>query len=141
MRASYEVGDSWNAIRTLPARQDRLVVHETRARRHQTGQRRTYACRQNVKRMPHDAWREARLAIAGPLLGSAGALVLYLLAVAYDLRELKALASLGFLINLFNLLPRSRSTAAGSRQARYVRSSGCSWRPSTSGSPLRSCSA
>jgi Zn-dependent protease len=58
-----------------------------------------------LKQMPHDAWREARLAIAGPLLGSAGALVLYLLAVAYDSPQLKALAFLGFLINLFNLLP------------------------------------
>src|SRR2546430_12348027 len=26
-----------------------------------------------MKQMPHNAWREARLAIAGPLLGSAGA--------------------------------------------------------------------
>jgi Zn-dependent protease len=58
-----------------------------------------------LKQMPHDAWREARLAIAGPLLGSAGALVLYLLAIAYDSQQLKALAFLGFLINLFNLLP------------------------------------
>ena len=58
-----------------------------------------------LKQMPHDAWREARLAIAGPLLGSAGALVLYLLALVYDSQELKALAFLGFLINLFNLLP------------------------------------
>jgi Zn-dependent protease len=58
-----------------------------------------------MKQMPHSAWREARLAIAGPLLGSAGALALYLLAVAYDSRQLKALAFLGFLINLFNLLP------------------------------------
>ena len=31
-----------------------------------------------MKQMPHNAWREARLAIAGPLLGSAGALALYL---------------------------------------------------------------
>jgi Zn-dependent protease len=58
-----------------------------------------------LKQMPRDAWREARLAIAGPLVGSAGALVLYLLALAYDSPELKALAFLGFLINLFNLLP------------------------------------
>lgn len=58
-----------------------------------------------MKQMPHDAWREARLAIAGPLLGSAGALALYLLGAAYDSRQLKALAFLGFLINLFNLLP------------------------------------
>jgi Zn-dependent protease len=58
-----------------------------------------------LKQMPHDAWREARLAIAGPLLGSAGALILYLLGVAYDSQQLKALAFLGFLLNLFNLLP------------------------------------
>jgi Zn-dependent protease len=59
----------------------------------------------SMKRMPHDAWREARLAIAGPLLGSAAALALYLAGVAYDSQHLKALAFLGFLINLFNLLP------------------------------------
>jgi Zn-dependent protease len=58
-----------------------------------------------MKRMPSDAWREARLAVAGPLLGSAGALTLYLVALAYDSQQLKALAFLGFLINLFNLLP------------------------------------
>jgi Zn-dependent protease len=58
-----------------------------------------------MKRMPSDAWREARLAIGGPLLGSAGALALYLVALAYDSQHLKALAFLGFLINLFNLLP------------------------------------
>jgi Zn-dependent protease len=58
-----------------------------------------------MKRMPSDAWREARLAIGGPLLGSAGALALYVVALAYDSQQLKALAFLGFLINLFNLLP------------------------------------
>jgi Zn-dependent protease len=58
-----------------------------------------------MKQMPHNAWREARLAIAGPLLGSAGALLLYLLGFVYDSQQLKALAFLGFLINLFNLLP------------------------------------
>jgi Zn-dependent protease len=58
-----------------------------------------------MKQMPHNAWREARLAIAGPLLGSAGALLLYIAGVAYDSQQLKALAFLGFLINLFNLLP------------------------------------
>src|ERR687888_371271 len=58
-----------------------------------------------MKEMPHDAWREARLAIAGPIVGSLGALVLYVLGVAYDSHDLKALAFLGFFINLFNLLP------------------------------------
>jgi Zn-dependent protease len=58
-----------------------------------------------LKQMPQNAWREARLAIAGPLLGSAGALLLYLLGLVYDSQQLKALAFLGFLLNLFNLLP------------------------------------
>src|SRR3989454_7099200 len=60
-----------------------------------------------LKQMPHNAWREAKLAIAGPLLGSAGALALYIAGVAYDSRPLKAIAFLGFFINLFNLLPAS----------------------------------
>jgi Zn-dependent protease len=58
-----------------------------------------------LKQMPHNAWREAKLAIAGPLLGSAGALALYIAGVAYDSNPLKAIAFLGFFINLFNLLP------------------------------------
>jgi Zn-dependent protease len=58
-----------------------------------------------LKQMPHNAWREARLAIAGPLLGSAGALAIYLAGSAYDSNKLKALAFLGFFLNLFNLLP------------------------------------
>jgi Zn-dependent protease len=58
-----------------------------------------------MKQMPNNAWREARLAIAGPLLGSAAALLLYIVALVYDSQQLKALAFLGFLINLFNLLP------------------------------------
>src|SRR3954471_19647418 len=60
-----------------------------------------------LKQMPQDAWREARVGIAGPLLGSAGAAVIYLAGLAYDLQHLKALAFLGFFINLFNLLPVS----------------------------------
>src|SRR4051794_20388396 len=58
-----------------------------------------------LKEMPHNAWREAKLAIAGPLLGSAAALALYNAGVAYDSNSLKAIAFLGFFINLFNLLP------------------------------------
>src|SRR5436309_10081311 len=45
----------------------------------------------SMKQMPEDAWREARLAIAGPILGSLGALVLYVLGVALDSHDLKAL--------------------------------------------------
>ena len=41
-----------------------------------------------LKEMPHNAWREAKLAIAGPLLGSAAALAIYLVGVAYDSQSL-----------------------------------------------------
>jgi Zn-dependent protease len=58
-----------------------------------------------LKQMPQNAWKEAQVALAGPILGSLGALAVYLAGVAYDSRFLKALAFIGFLINLFNLLP------------------------------------
>jgi len=58
-----------------------------------------------MREMPQDAWNEAKVAIAGPLLGSLGAAVIYAAGVAADSNHLKALAFLGFLINLFNLLP------------------------------------
>jgi Zn-dependent protease len=60
-----------------------------------------------LKQMPQDAWREARLAIAGPILGSLGAAAVYAVALAADSRPLKAIAFLGFFINLFNLIPAS----------------------------------
>jgi Zn-dependent protease len=60
-----------------------------------------------LRELPHDAWREARIGIAGPLLGSLGAAAVYAVGVASDSRSLKAIAFLGFLINLFNLLPAS----------------------------------
>ena len=58
-----------------------------------------------LKQMPHNAWNEAKLAIAGPILGSAGAAAIWIAGVAYDSNHLKALAFLGFFLNLFNLLP------------------------------------
>jgi Zn-dependent protease len=58
-----------------------------------------------LKQLPQDAWREAKLAIAGPILGSLGALAVYGVAVVEDSNRLKAIAFLGFFINLFNLLP------------------------------------
>src|SRR5437867_5409296 len=45
-----------------------------------------------MKQMPQDAWREARIGIAGPLLGSAGAAAIYIAGLAYDSQHLKALA-------------------------------------------------
>ncbi|MGA9761835.1 MAG: site-2 protease family protein [Gaiellaceae bacterium] len=58
-----------------------------------------------LKEMPPNAWREARLALAGPLVGSLGALVCWGFASAYDSPLLLALAYVGFFLNLFNLLP------------------------------------
>jgi Zn-dependent protease len=58
-----------------------------------------------LKEHPENAWREFQLAIAGPLLGSAGAAVVYAIAQAEDSNRLRGIAFLGFFINLFNLLP------------------------------------
>jgi Zn-dependent protease len=58
-----------------------------------------------LREMPKNAWREAQLALGGPLLGTAGAAVCWGLGVAYDSDLLRALGYVGFLINLFNLIP------------------------------------
>ncbi len=58
-----------------------------------------------MKRMPQDAWHEALNGIAGPILGSIGAAGIWIVGEATNSRPLIALAFLGFLINLFNLLP------------------------------------
>ena len=58
-----------------------------------------------MKENPRDAWHEARIALAGPVVGSLGAAAIYALGVAEDSNKLKAIAFLGFFINLFNLLP------------------------------------
>jgi Zn-dependent protease len=58
-----------------------------------------------MKQMPKDAWREARVALAGPILGSIGAGAVWVAAEALDSEFLLALAFVGFFLNLFNLLP------------------------------------
>jgi Zn-dependent protease len=58
-----------------------------------------------MKEMPKDAWREARVALAGPIIGSLGAVGVWAAGEALDSDFLVALAFTGFLINLFNLLP------------------------------------
>jgi len=65
-----------------------------------------------LKQPPKDARQEAVIAIGGPLVGSLGAVAALLLAVAapagtYTHDLLLALAYVGFLINLFNLVPFS----------------------------------
>lgn len=58
-----------------------------------------------LKDMPHDAETDAWVGLAGPLLGTAGALVCYLLARSWNLDWLLAVAYAGLFLNLFNLIP------------------------------------
>jgi Zn-dependent protease len=58
-----------------------------------------------MKRMPDDAAAEARVGLAGPVLGSLGVLVpLSLWGITGD-EFFQALTFVGFVLNLFNLLP------------------------------------
>jgi Zn-dependent protease len=58
-----------------------------------------------MKQLPDNAWKEAQVALAGPLLGTLGAAAVWGAGLAYHSNFLKAIAFVGFLINLFNLLP------------------------------------
>jgi Zn-dependent protease len=58
-----------------------------------------------LKQMPDDAWREAKVALAGPIVGSIGAAGVWIAGEALDSDLLIALAFTGFFLNLFNLLP------------------------------------
>jgi Zn-dependent protease len=58
-----------------------------------------------MKRMPDDAAAEARVGLAGPVLGSIGCLVPLALHWATGEDLFQALAFVGFFLNLFNLLP------------------------------------
>ena len=58
-----------------------------------------------AKSLGRDAAAEARVGLAGPVLGSLAAAAVAGLAVATGSDMLRALAFTGFLLNLFNLLP------------------------------------
>jgi Zn-dependent protease len=58
-----------------------------------------------MKEMPGNAWTEAKVGLAGPVLGSAGALAVLVWAEETDSNLLRGLAYVGFLLNLFNLVP------------------------------------
>jgi Zn-dependent protease len=58
-----------------------------------------------MKELPKDAAAEARVGLAGPVLGSAAALVPLGIHAAGGSDLFLALAYVGFLLNLFNLLP------------------------------------
>jgi len=60
-----------------------------------------------LKDQPHDAETEAYVGLGGPLLGTVGAMVAWLLAQSWQLPWLLAVAYAGFFLNLFNLIPLS----------------------------------
>jgi len=61
----------------------------------------------SMRRLPPNAYVEALVGIGGPILGSVGALVCLLIGIGTDSLFWFALASTGFLLNLFNLIPIS----------------------------------
>jgi Zn-dependent protease len=58
-----------------------------------------------MKELPQNAWREAQIALGGPILGSLGAAACWAAGAAMDSDLLRALAYVGFFLNLFNLIP------------------------------------
>jgi Zn-dependent protease len=71
----------------------------------------------SMRQMPGSAWQEAKVGLAGPVLGSAGAFAVLVAGDQYHSNLLRALAYFGFLINLINLVPvvpldGGRATAA-----------------------------
>jgi Zn-dependent protease len=58
-----------------------------------------------MKELPDDAWKEARVALAGPILGSVGAAACWVAGEVTGSEVLMGLAFVGFLLNLFNLIP------------------------------------
>lgn len=58
-----------------------------------------------LKDQPRNAWMEACVGIGGPMLGALGALACHLLGQIQDSPIVLALASSGYFLNLFNLMP------------------------------------
>ncbi len=58
-----------------------------------------------MREMPKDALGEARVGLAGPVLGTLGAAACLLIGEAANSDFFRALAYIGFFLNLFNLLP------------------------------------
>jgi Zn-dependent protease len=58
-----------------------------------------------LKRMPQDAWTEAKVGLAGPVFGLVSSVVVLAAAVSLDSDLLRGAAYFGFFINLFNLIP------------------------------------
>ena len=58
-----------------------------------------------LRNQPFDPWRNALVSIAGPVTGGVAALACLVYGNATDSDLLRALAYVGFLLNLFNLIP------------------------------------
>jgi Zn-dependent protease len=61
----------------------------------------------SLKKLPDNAWNEAKLAIAGPIVGGLGAAAVWAAGESADSDLLVALAFTGFFLNLFNMAPIS----------------------------------
>lgn len=61
----------------------------------------------NLKDLPHDVETEAYVGLAGPVVGTVGALMCYFAARQFDSPLLLALSYSGFFLNLINLIPIS----------------------------------
>ncbi len=60
-----------------------------------------------LKQLPHDAETEAWVGLGGPAVGTLGALLCYVMARAWQIDWLLAVAYAGFFLNLFNMIPLS----------------------------------
>jgi Zn-dependent protease len=58
-----------------------------------------------MKQNPRDAWSEAILAYGGPLAGCIGSWICWFIALQFHHEWLLAVASISFLVNLFNMIP------------------------------------
>lgn len=58
-----------------------------------------------LKEAPKNAWIESQVGIGGPLLGTVGAVACYAIYAFTGMPIFRALAHIGFLLNLFNLTP------------------------------------
>ena len=58
-----------------------------------------------MKELPRNAWVEAKVGLAGPVLGTVGALACFAVAAGTDSDLLRAVAYTGCFLNLVNLIP------------------------------------
>ena len=58
-----------------------------------------------MKEMPKNAWAEAKVGLAGPVLGAVGAAICLGVAIETNSDLLRAVAYTAFFLNLFNLIP------------------------------------